>query len=139
MKKMITLGFIACVSLTSSTTFGMLARQLQSHRKKLISHKKYTNSADIVFMQVLTRIEQQNVLLTHQLAATRELNKKLDMFIDNMIIDNMVIDNITKTLKKQQNDSSNKLEEMKPPLSIMSKYDKEVDAYYKQKETPKKE
>lgn len=146
MKKIITLGFIACASLTNNTTFGMLIQQIKNHTKTLAApKKKYTDDAKIIRRQVLTRLEQQNVLLTHQLAETQKVNQKLSTVIDKLstVIDDMIINNITKTVKTQQNNSSNKLEVLKESplfaISRSSKYNDEVAAYYEKQLAPGKE
>lgn len=78
MKKMTTLSLITCVSLTSSTMFGMLPNQLCKYARQ---HRTYsTNNANILG-NMMSRVEYIDSTSRENLAATKQINKKLDLLL----------------------------------------------------------
>src|SRR5438445_4423764 len=77
MKKMITLGLITCVSLTSSTMFGMLTNKLY---KRVLQCRQYTND-HLILGQIMTQVEYIGHRSKENLAITKEINKKLDLLL----------------------------------------------------------
>ena len=127
MKKMITLGFIACSSLTSSTTFGMLVQRLHNNTKKItVPQKQYTDPCtEIIFLkQIITNLEQQNSLLKQEIATTELNNKKLDAHIKNM-------PETPRRLREMEYPSV----ELKPQQD-MTKYQQDMNRYHSSKQSP---